>query len=109
MTCCCDRKQIEFYVRFEVFTTVTVKNAIFWDVAPCRFCVNQHIGEDLHRATSQKTAFFKLYSFEMNVLRDLLGSKKVIRKQGVELCDLLCVLLWLLRFSEKIRKAVLSW
>jgi hypothetical protein len=47
-------------VRFEVLTAVTVKNAIFWDVAPCRFCVNQRIGEDLHRATSQKTAFILL-------------------------------------------------
>jgi hypothetical protein len=24
------------YVRFEVFTAVTMKNAVFWDVAPCR-------------------------------------------------------------------------
>jgi hypothetical protein len=26
-------------VRFEVFTAVTMKNAVFWDVAPCRSCV----------------------------------------------------------------------
>jgi hypothetical protein len=25
-------------VRFEVFTAVTIKNAVFWDVAPCRSC-----------------------------------------------------------------------
>jgi hypothetical protein len=25
-----------FYVRFEVFTVVTMKKAVFWDVAPCR-------------------------------------------------------------------------
>jgi hypothetical protein len=24
------------YVRFEVFTAVTMKKAVFWDVAPCR-------------------------------------------------------------------------
>jgi hypothetical protein len=42
-------------VWFEVFTTVTMKNAVFWDVAPCRSCVNRRFG-----ATSQKTAFFKL-------------------------------------------------
>jgi hypothetical protein len=24
--------------RFEVFTMVTMKNAVFWDVAPCGFC-----------------------------------------------------------------------
>jgi hypothetical protein len=35
------------YVRFQVFTAVTMKKAVFWDVAPCR-C----------GATSQKTAFF---------------------------------------------------
>jgi hypothetical protein len=28
------------YVRFEVFTAVTRKNAVFWDVALCRTCVN---------------------------------------------------------------------
>jgi hypothetical protein len=40
------------FVRFEVFTVVTMKNAVFWDVAPCISCV------DIHGATSQKTAFF---------------------------------------------------
>jgi hypothetical protein len=25
----------KFYVRFEVFTAVTMKNAVFWDVTPC--------------------------------------------------------------------------
>jgi hypothetical protein len=29
------------YVRFEVFTSVTMKNAVFWDVAPCRYYVNR--------------------------------------------------------------------
>jgi hypothetical protein len=29
------------YVRLEVFTAVTMKNAILWDVAPCRSCVNR--------------------------------------------------------------------
>jgi hypothetical protein len=28
-------------VRSEVFTAVTRKNAVFWDVAPCRSCVNR--------------------------------------------------------------------
>jgi hypothetical protein len=32
-------------VRFEVFTAVTVKNDVFWDVAPCRSCVNRCFGE----------------------------------------------------------------
>jgi hypothetical protein len=32
------------YVRFEVFTAVTMKNAVFWDVAPCRSYVNRRYG-----------------------------------------------------------------
>jgi hypothetical protein len=31
-------------VRVEVFTAVTMKNAIFWDVVPCRSCVNRRFG-----------------------------------------------------------------
>jgi hypothetical protein len=29
------------YVRFEVFTAVTMKNDVFSDVPPCRSCVNR--------------------------------------------------------------------
>jgi hypothetical protein len=28
-------------VRSEVFTALTMKNAVFWDVASCIFCVNR--------------------------------------------------------------------
>jgi hypothetical protein len=35
---------ILFFVRFEVITVVTMKNAVFWDVAPCRSCVNRRFG-----------------------------------------------------------------
>jgi hypothetical protein len=35
---------LSYYVRFEVFTAVTMKNAFFWDVAPCRSCVKRHFG-----------------------------------------------------------------
>jgi hypothetical protein len=31
-------------VRFEVFTAMTIKNAVFWDVAPCRYFVNRRFG-----------------------------------------------------------------
>jgi hypothetical protein len=31
-------------VRFEVFTAVTMKKAVFWDVAPCRSGVNRRFG-----------------------------------------------------------------
>jgi hypothetical protein len=30
--------------RFEVFTAVTMKTAVFWDVAPCGFCKNRRFG-----------------------------------------------------------------
>jgi hypothetical protein len=32
------------FVRFEVFTAVTMKNAVFWDVAPYRYCINRRLG-----------------------------------------------------------------
>jgi hypothetical protein len=32
-------------VRFEVFTVVTMKIAVFWDVELCRYCVNRLLGE----------------------------------------------------------------
>jgi hypothetical protein len=32
------------YVRSEVFTAVTMKNAVFWDVALCRSSVNRRFG-----------------------------------------------------------------
>jgi hypothetical protein len=30
----------QMYVRFEVFTAVTMKNDVFWDVTPCGSCKN---------------------------------------------------------------------
>jgi hypothetical protein len=32
------------HIRFEVFTAVTRKNAIFWDVTPCGSCKNRCFG-----------------------------------------------------------------
>jgi hypothetical protein len=32
------------YLRFEVFTVVTMKNGAFWDVAPCGSCKNRRFG-----------------------------------------------------------------
>jgi hypothetical protein len=31
-------------VRFEVFTAVTMKNGVFWDVTSCGSCKNRHFG-----------------------------------------------------------------
>jgi hypothetical protein len=76
-----------------------MKNAVFWDLAPCRSCVNRRFGgtyrphllgrkirdrgtsvsrwlqapkrrfiQDLHGATSQKTAFFIIIFTELEHL-----------------------------------------
>jgi hypothetical protein len=34
----------ELYVRFEVFTAVTMKNGVFCDVMPCGSCKNRRFG-----------------------------------------------------------------
>jgi hypothetical protein len=31
------------FVRFEVFTAVTMKNGVFWDVTPCGSCKNRRL------------------------------------------------------------------
>jgi hypothetical protein len=36
------------WVRFEVFTTATMKNAVLWDVAPYRYFVNRRSGGTYH-------------------------------------------------------------
>jgi hypothetical protein len=73
-------------VRFEFFTAVTLKNAVFWDVTPCGSCKDQLLSDNIlprklnlstlrtnvvlppkrrllqepHGTTSQKTVFFML-------------------------------------------------
>jgi hypothetical protein len=32
------------YIRYEVFTAVTTKNGVFWDVTPCGSCKNRRFG-----------------------------------------------------------------
>jgi hypothetical protein len=32
-------------LRFEIFTAVTMKNGVFWDVTPCGSCKNRRFGE----------------------------------------------------------------
>jgi hypothetical protein len=34
----------DYIIRFEVFRAVTMKNAVFLDVTPCRSCVNRRFG-----------------------------------------------------------------
>jgi hypothetical protein len=35
---------VKEHVRLEVFTVVTMKNGIFWDVTPCGSCKNRRFG-----------------------------------------------------------------
>jgi hypothetical protein len=46
--------EFKLSVRFEVFTAVTMKYAVFWDVAQCRSCVN-HVSEERSSETSVHT------------------------------------------------------
>jgi hypothetical protein len=38
------KEKINTFVRFEVFTVVTMKNGVFWDVTPCGSCKNGRFG-----------------------------------------------------------------
>jgi hypothetical protein len=38
------RENTVFCVRFQVFTAVTMKNGVFWDVTPCGSCKNRRFG-----------------------------------------------------------------
>jgi hypothetical protein len=35
---------IKLPVRFEVFTAVTMKNGVLWDIMPCGSCKNRRFG-----------------------------------------------------------------
>jgi hypothetical protein len=37
-------KRVQNYVGFEVFTAVTMKNGVLWDVTPCDSCKNLRFG-----------------------------------------------------------------
>jgi hypothetical protein len=39
-------------VRYEVFTAVTMKNAVFWNVTPCGFCKNGPFRRDVAHPSS---------------------------------------------------------
>jgi hypothetical protein len=47
----------QLIVRFEVFTAVTMKNAVFWDMELCRTCVNRRSSEEVFLAGPFLLAF----------------------------------------------------
>jgi hypothetical protein len=42
--CSANWEKRNVYIRFEVFTAVTMKNGVFWDVMPCGSCKNRCFG-----------------------------------------------------------------
>jgi hypothetical protein len=63
-------------------------HADFWDVAPCRSCVNRRFGgtcrlhlltQELHSGTSQKTTFFKKQNVE-RLSNILFGPYSIFRR-----------------------------
>jgi hypothetical protein len=51
------------YGRFVVFTAVTMKNAILWDVAQCRSCVNRRFGGTYLRSAATSSRRFLALGF----------------------------------------------
>jgi hypothetical protein len=55
-------ENIKVHVRFEVFTAVTMKKGVFWDVTPCGSCKIRRFGgtavrcEDIPSISSQLTS-----------------------------------------------------
>jgi hypothetical protein len=47
-----------FIVRFQAFTAVTMKHAVFWDVALCRSCVDRRFG-GTYRLRLQTSAIYQ--------------------------------------------------
>jgi hypothetical protein len=39
-----DWQSLLICLRFEIFTAVTMKNSVFWDVTPCGSCKNRRFG-----------------------------------------------------------------
>jgi hypothetical protein len=55
-----------YYVRFEVFTAVTIKKGIFWDVTPCGSCKNRRFGGTwrlLHQGDKKQLVLFLVNRF----------------------------------------------
>jgi hypothetical protein len=46
-------------MRFEVFTAVTMKNAVFWDVTPYGSCKSRRFGDEALPAPKADIAIFE--------------------------------------------------
>jgi hypothetical protein len=72
----------KFHVRFEVFTAVAMKNAVFWGVTPCDSCKNRCFGETYrlhHQGDMNRWARDEEVVFLRTVLRLLVTANGVLR------------------------------
>jgi hypothetical protein len=51
-------------MRFEVFTAVTMKNAVFWDLTPSRPCLNSRFGQEAPAHAGSSPADFSTLKME---------------------------------------------
>jgi hypothetical protein len=76
---------IYYRVRFEVFTAVTMKNCVFWDVMPCGSYKNQRFGgtQSLHHQGYKNR-------WTRNVSRNY-ERRGVEEKTGIQTCSTSCL------------------
>jgi hypothetical protein len=78
------------YVRFEIFIAVTMKNAVFWDVVPCKSSVNRRFGGTYRLHLKGR----KIREQGTNVSRWLQTEPPVENIALLFLCDIWYILLW---------------
>jgi hypothetical protein len=70
------------YLRFEGFTVVTMKNAVFWDVALCRSGVNQCFGGTYRRLQPPAHAGFSHVDFSTLKMKAIHSSKTSVHTRS---------------------------
>jgi hypothetical protein len=55
-------KQIQYYLRFEVFTAVTMKNVVFWDIKPQFVLHRRHVTSPLQSTASYCYVRFEVFT-----------------------------------------------
>jgi hypothetical protein len=72
---CVTISSVYLVVWFEVFTAVTMKNSVFWDMVPCRSCVNWHFGgTSVHKISTRR------HIPEYGIIHQPFRSNRVVQK-----------------------------
>jgi hypothetical protein len=66
-------KPVKPYVRFEVFTAVTMKNGVFWVVPPCGSCKNPNFEVSYAPVITDEILTFESWICGRNVIKRILG------------------------------------